>query len=161
MSRKPITFSPEMKVRIKKTTTMNLIEELYESKKFDSINSIINLGLEKGLPIVAGKQLALDGEEIANRVSEEILDKLVPFSNSILFNLRKLAVLQTVQETMLSSLIQEFEFFLQTKGITLDEELLDEFRMNLPARFDEDKQELILRLFEAEERSEESGEETE
>ena len=152
MSRKPVSFSPEMKIRIKKTSTMSLVEELYESQKFDSINSIINIGLEKGLPIVAGKQLALDGEEIANRVSEEILDKLVPFSNSILFNLRKLAVLQTVQETMLSSLIQEFEFFLQTKGIVLDEELLEEFRLKLPDRFDEDKQELIFRLFEAEEK---------
>lgn len=157
MPRKPFTFSPEMKIRIKKTSTMSLIEEIYSTQNFDSVNAIINAGLEKGLPIVSGKQFSLDGAEIASIVSEKVLDKLEPFSNSILFNLRKLAVLQTVQETMLSSLIQEFEFFLQTKGITLDEELLDEFRINLPLRFEEDKQELIARLFEAEEQRNEQN----
>ena len=159
MARKKVTFAPEMKIRIKKTSTMSLIEKLYETGKYSSANAIVNAGLEQGLPVLTGDKSPVDSKELASLVSEEIMDKLVPLSNSILFNLRKIAVLQTVQEAMLSSILQELEFFLQTKGIVLDEELLTEFKDTLPERFEEDKQELIVRLLKAEERSRAESEE--
>lgn len=152
----PSKFSHEMKIRIKNIDTMDNLKKIYETKKYDSVNSIVNAALEKGLPLLLSGEESLGNPSlIATKVAEQVLQQLSPLANSLLFNMRKITVLQTVQESILGSLIQEFEFYLKTKGVSIDPVLLEEFRMSLPTRFEQDKQVLIERLFNAADTAEE------
>lgn len=145
MPRHP-SVSSDLHIRIKKSSTLDAIKDLYKTKKFESINDIVNIALEKGLPAIYAASDTLPGS-VAEKVSEQVIKHLSPVTDALLLNMKKITVLQSVQESMLGSMIQEFEFFLKTKGVTIDPRLLDEFRFRLPQRFEDDKQELIDRLF--------------
>lgn len=154
MPAQPSKFSHEMRIRIKNVNTLDMIKQVYSTKQFKSINEIVNTALERGLPQLLDGNTALDCSEI----SKNLLEELTPITQSLLFNMKKITILQTVQESMISSLLQELEFYFKVKGITIDPALLDEFRLALPDRFEEDKQELIERLFESIETTEKDSE---
>lgn len=152
----PSKFSHELKIRIKKAETLDTLKEVYKTKKYSSINAAVNAALEKGLPLLlADSDYGVNPKKLASQISEQVLEQLLPISNSLIFNMRKITVLQTVQESMLGSLIQELEFFLKIKGISIDPAILEDFRLTLPTRFENDKQEMIERLFAAADASEE------
>lgn len=142
-----LSISSEFHLRIRRRSTLDYIQNLFDSKEYDSVNEILNTALEKGLPAMIENAEAVIPDNIAKTVADRVIEELSPLTDSLLLNMKKVTVLQTVQEAMLGSLIQEFEFFLKTKGITLDPKLLDEFRFSIPDRFEKDKQELIDRLF--------------
>ena len=146
MPPRPNKFSSEIRVRIKNVDTLEQIKNIYSSRRFKSINEIINAALELGLPLLDQKatQYADAGEQ-----ADRLIQQLSPLVNSLIFNMKKITVLQTVQESMIGSLIQELEFYMKIKGVDIDPALLDEFRLYLPDRFEQDKQELIERLFDA------------
>ena len=146
-NKKPTAFSHEMKVRLKKASTLESIKALYETKRFESVNAIVNSALEKGLPLLEGKKSDATTNQIAELIAFKVANKLSPMTDKILLNMKKITILQTVQESMLSSLIQELEFYLKTKGISIDPEILMEFKDTLPERFDEDKTLMIESLF--------------
>lgn len=152
----PLKYYYEIRVKLKKVETLELLKKVYETQKYKTATAIINAALEKGLPLLlSGEERSVNPDQLANKVAEQVLEKFTPISNSLLFNMRKIAVLQTVQESMLGSLLQEFEFFLKTKGVSIDPAILEEFRIALPDRFENDKQDLIERLFDAADATEE------
>ncbi|MBE6537791.1 MAG: hypothetical protein E7673_07595 [Ruminococcaceae bacterium] len=146
------TVSHELRVRVTKPKILDMINEIKEQGHYASANAMLNDALERGLPYISGKktpEVNANTREIVKKVSEAVSAQLSDFEYKMLFNMKKIQVLQTIQEQMLGSFIQEFEFFLQTNGIRLDKALLEKFKESLPERFESDKQAYINQLLSA------------
>lgn len=145
---KKIELSSEQHIRIKKLSTIEQIQTLAQRRHGDSakINSIINEALELALPCMIEQT---DPESFKN-VLEKSTQRLIMNQNrqtqKLLLSLQKLIILQTVNESMTGSIVHELEYFLKANNIQIDTALLEEFKNDIPVRFEDEKQQLIEQL---------------
>lgn len=140
---KPSTFPSEKKIRLSSVKLEKQIQELYDSGKYKSVNAIINAALELGLPAL--KEENLD-PSVADSIVSRITSAIAVSTDRLLLGQKKILILQTIQEEMIASMIQELEFFCKSNGISFDEALLEKFQRTLPQRFEKDKNTLISKI---------------
>ncbi|MBO5416763.1 MAG: hypothetical protein J6A83_09060 [Clostridia bacterium] len=146
------SVSNELRIRVTKPKVMDMINTIKAQGHYTTVNAMLNDALERGLPYISGKkspEVNANTREIVKRVSEAVASQLSEFEYKVIFNMKKIQILQTIQEQMLGSLVNEFEFFLSTNGIKLDSALLESFKESLPERFETEKQDYINQLLSA------------
>lgn len=142
------TVSSDLHIRITKLKTLTLLQKVYDSKSEErkKINTIINEALELALPCMLDNTSLDTIDKTLERHTGRILSQQYKHTEKILSQLTKLSILLITNEQMVSSVLQELEFFLLANGIKIPEELLSEFKDNLPERFEKDKEILIEKL---------------
>lgn len=142
----------ELRIRVNKPKIMDLINDINKQGHYPSVNAMLNDALERGLPYISGKkspETNANTRDIVKKVTEAVSTQLSEFEYKMIFNMKKIQILQTIQEQMLGSMLNEFEFFLATNGVKLDAALLDKFKESLPERFEIEKQGYIEQLLSA------------
>lgn len=140
---KPSSFPTERKIRLTSANTERQIQEILEQGKYKSVNAIINAALELGLPALKDEQL---DPSLAENIVRKITSAIAVSTDRLLLGQKKILILQTIQEEMIASMIQELEFFCKSNGISFDEALLEKFQRTLPQRFEKDKNTLISKI---------------
>ena len=67
-------------------------------------------------------------------------------TQKIMLQLNKLSILLSINESIVSTIVQELEFFMRANGVIIPDELLEDFKNELPTRFETDKEILIRKL---------------
>lgn len=142
------SISPDLHVRITKLKTLTLLQKVYDSKPEEGkkVNAIINEALELALPCMLDNTSLDTVDKAMERHTGRIISQQSRHTEKILAQLTKLSILLMTNEQMVGSILQELEFFLLANGIKIPEELLSEFKDNLPERFENDKEILIEKL---------------
>lgn len=156
------TLSSELHLRIKKVKTLEQIEEVYNDStlNYKTINDVLNDAIEIGVKAIKDGNAAPENvQQIIKKEVKRCIDTQYRCTNKVMLQLRKITILESVQELILSSLVQEFELYLKAQGIKLDEKMLEDFKNSLPKRFEEDKQYFISRLLVDDNAGTEGGEE--
>lgn len=150
---KKIELSSEQHIRIKKLSTLEQIQSLAQRRHGDSakINSIINEALELALPCMIEQTDPESFKNILEKSTQRLIMNQNRQTQKLLQSLQKLIIVQTITESMTGSLVHELEYFLKSKNVQLDPELLEEFKNSIPTRFEDDKQTLIDQLLKPEE----------
>lgn len=137
------SFPTERKIRLTNASTERQIQEILDQGKYKSVNAIINAALELGLPALKDEQLDVS---TADSIVSRITSAIALSTDRLLLGQKKILILQTIQEEMIASIIQELEFFCKTNGISFDDALLEKFQRTLPQRFEKDKVALISKI---------------
>lgn len=146
---KATTFHSDVHLRIKNVKNIELVEKIYNESSSDkiTINDILNDALDIGLSSLAeGSPAPSTISDMMKKETDRILKNQNRCTQNLMSQIDKLLALNLVQEEMIGSIIQEFEFFLKANGISIDDELLKKFKLSLPARFEESKQYYINTL---------------
>lgn len=142
---RPTTFACEKRLRITKVKTHEDLKTAYRlngGKK--SLNALMNEALELGLKtMIEGELPTPTFENALYNATQRIIMNQNRTTAKLLRGMQKITVLQAVFEPMLSTIIQELEFYLKTKGIELDAEFKADIMQNSPLRFEELKTEMI------------------
>lgn len=119
----------------------------YSTNKFSSLSDILNAAIEAGLKVIQNNDLSPSSfEEIVKKEVKKSIDTQYRCTKKLMLQIKKLTILESVQELMISSLLQEFEFYLKAQGVRLDDRMLEDFKASLPKRFEDDKQYFISTL---------------
>lgn len=153
---KPSTFSSRKELRITKAATLETLENVYYSRKGkDSINTILNEALEMGLDYIWQKSVPQKNiDSLIYNATQRIIMNQQRQQDVILNKLNKVSIMLMTNEIMLSSIVQEMEFFFAANNIEIPPEMLQTFINNLPSRFEKEKNYFIGQLFGEEENNE-------
>lgn len=150
MARRPqtIRINSEQHIRIKKLKTISLIQEICATRvgEASKINSVINDALEIGLPCLLESTNPVSLETSLEKYTQRIITNQNRQTQKLQSTLQKLSVLATINEAMVGTIIHELESLLQVNGVELPPELLEEFKQEIPQRFEAEKVKLIEKL---------------
>lgn len=140
--------SPDLHVRIQKEKTLDQLNELQSLRegKAQTVNSIINEALEMALPYMleGGRPQAM--EDVLEKHTQRIIMNINRQASRLNTSLQKLSILSIINEAMVGSIVQELEYFIKANGVPIPDELLEDFKNEIPKRFDAEKQKLIETL---------------
>lgn len=140
--------SPDLHVRIQKEKTLDQLNELQSLRegKAQTVNSIINEALEMALPYMleGGRPQAM--EDVLEKHTQRIIMNINRQVSRLNTSLQKLSILSIINEAMVGSIVQELEYFIKANGVPIPDELLEDFKNEIPKRFDAEKQKLIETL---------------
>ncbi|MBR2887405.1 MAG: hypothetical protein IKB95_04195 [Bacteroidales bacterium] len=143
---KNITISSQQHIRIKKLSTLSLLQQAYDNKKGDNINAIINKALDLGLPALVEDRKPDTINSELEKYTNRIVSAQTKQTQKIMLQLNKLSILLSINESIVSTIVQELEFFMRANGVIIPDELLEDFKNELPTRFETDKEILIRKL---------------
>lgn len=130
-------------LRIKKQSTSELIEKLAQENSL-TLNEIINMALEEGLNKL-GRIHSGNDEDLVSVCSKIVRQEIQPLKE----NLAMLLTIQMIDEKMISSLYQQFDFFLKnSNNVKLPEAYKNKFDQKLPEHFDKLKAMYIKNILE-------------
>ena len=145
MGRKVGEVKSDIHIRVLKTKTLESLKKVKELRKGtdEQINVIVNDALEIALPIMLDKGEPETIKKIISENTETILKKQAENTKKLFSEIRKISILLLTNEQLVGTILQEFEYFLSVKNIEIPQELLLEFKDNLPKRFEDEKKKLI------------------
>ena len=131
----------EFHLRIKKQSTSDLIEKIANENSL-TFNEVINLALEEGLQKLERTQFDKQ-RELISACSKVVREELQPLKET----LAMLLTIQMIDKKMISSLYQQFDFFIQNSGnVKLPEAYKNKFDQKLPEHFDKLKASYIKKV---------------